>query len=263
MPFYQLENASFNTTDPNYKFKKLIFENVVDMIESSINMLDVTAVKTEVDAATGKLNKTKVWNREIDYLGTALKALNQGQVEGKTYIKYLLGTSPDLEKLIRAMAEQGALDAVLTPVFEATICSTMKGDVINGLNTLIDTVDAGAESVTGVDPHSPQADSTFTKAKTISTIIASAPMYISTATHHLRLPEITLLIVLAMLTGKREIIPAKRIMEMPFPMPYSVICSPSHIISAEPEVNVSTITIAAQKLSLASATISPLFFMSM
>lgn len=170
VPFYQLENASFNTTDPNYKFKKLIFENVVDMIESSINMLDVTAVKTEVDAATGKLNKTKVWNREFDYLGTALKALNQGQVEGKTYIKYLLGTSPDLEKLIRAMAEQGALDAVLTPVFEATICSTMKGDVINGLNTLIDTVDAGAESVTGVDPHSPQADSTFTKAKTISTI---------------------------------------------------------------------------------------------
>ena len=93
---------------------------------------------------------------------------------------------------------------------------------------------------------------------TISAMIASAPIYISSATHHWRFPPITLLMVLAMLVGKRETIPANRIMEIPFPMPYSVICSPSHITSAEPEVNVSTITIAAHTLERASATSRPL-----
>ena len=35
-------------------------------------------------------------------------------------------------------------------------------------------------------------------------------------------------------------------MEMPFPMPNSVICSPSHISSAEPAVKVRMMTMAAQ-----------------
>ena len=39
---------------------------------------------------------------------------------------------------------------------------------------------------------------------------------------------------------------ANRIMEIPLPMPNSVICSPSHMISAEPEVKVRMMTIADQ-----------------
>ena len=37
-------------------------------------------------------------------------------------------------------------------------------------------------------------------------------------------------------------------MEMPLPMPNSVICSPSHMIRAEPEVKVRMMTIAVQTL---------------
>ena len=36
-------------------------------------------------------------------------------------------------------------------------------------------------------------------------------------------------------------IPAKMIKDVPFPIPYSVICSPNHIINAVPAVNDNTI----------------------
>ena len=41
--------------------------------------------------------------------------------------------------------------------------------------------------------------------------------------------------------GSRATMPAKIIKEMPLPMPRSVICSPSHMIKAVPEVNVITV----------------------
>ena len=169
IPFYQLDIASFNGTD---SVKEFVFDNIVDMIETNIDILDVTAVKTEVNIATGKRNKVIVWTRELDYLGQILNVLNQGDIgpEHKSYIKYVLDGSPNLEELIRAMADSDDLDEVFTPVFEATICSEIKSMVLDGLDTLIETVDNGVESITGVNPHSPQTDATFTKEKTVATI---------------------------------------------------------------------------------------------
>ena len=46
--------------------------------------------------------------------------------------------------------------------------------------------------------------------------------------------------------GPRDTMPANRMMEMPLPMPNSVICSPSHMTKAEPAVKVKTMTMAAQ-----------------
>ena len=66
-----------------------------------------------------------------------------------------------------------------------------------------------------------------------------------------------------MSVGKRETIEANRMMEMPLPIPYSVICSPSHMIRAEPEVKVRMMMIAAQTLSRALVSSRLLFFMSM
>ena len=48
--------------------------------------------------------------------------------------------------------------------------------------------------------------------------------------------------------GIRERMPAKSRIEIPLPMPFSLICSPSHIISAEPAVKTSTMTIAANHM---------------
>ena len=78
------------------------------------------------------------------------------------------------------------------------------------------------------------------------TIIAIAPMSIRTASHHWRFPAAMLRTVVMRLVGRREMMLANRIMEMPLPMPNSVICSPSHMISAEPEVKVRMMTIADQ-----------------
>ena len=82
------------------------------------------------------------------------------------------------------------------------------------------------------------------------------PMTIRMAPHQGRLntlspvtPLILLLIPVyrvRIMLGTRERIPANRMMEMPLPMPNSVICSPSHMTKAEPAVKQSTMTMAAQ-----------------
>ena len=53
-----------------------------------------------------------------------------------------------------------------------------------------------------------------------------------------RIPEARLAIML----GKRERMPAKRMMEMPLPTPNSVTRSPIHITKEEPAISVMTIT---------------------
>ena len=47
--------------------------------------------------------------------------------------------------------------------------------------------------------------------------------------------------------GIPEMMLANRIMEMPLPIPNSVICSPSHITKAEPAVKVRMMTMAGTK----------------
>ena len=73
----------------------------------------------------------------------------------------------------------------------------------------------------------------------------------------------TLEMVWMMLRGRRETMLENRMIEIPFPMPNSVICSPSHMIRAEPEVKVRITTIAANTLFCASGSRRPLFFISM
>ena len=46
------------------------------------------------------------------------------------------------------------------------------------------------------------------------------------------------LIVLMTALGKRATIPANMMRDIPFPIPLSVICSPSHMIKAVPDVRV-------------------------
>ena len=45
--------------------------------------------------------------------------------------------------------------------------------------------------------------------------------------------------------GPREMMPAKRMIEIPLPIPFWVMCSPIHIISAVPAVNAMMMTMAA------------------
>ena len=47
--------------------------------------------------------------------------------------------------------------------------------------------------------------------------------------------------VLMIASGPRQTIPAKMISEIPLPIPFSVICSPSHMMKAVPAVSVITV----------------------
>ena len=88
---------------------------------------------------------------------------------------------------------------------------------------------------------------------TMSTMSSRAPRYISTKTHQARSPLATLLIWRMMEFGKRATMLTNRMIEMPLPMPNSVICSPSHMMRAEPDVKVRMMTMAAQTLWAKSA----------
>ena len=59
-----------------------------------------------------------------------------------------------------------------------------------------------------------------------------------------------LLYIVPIPAGMREIMEANRMMEIPLPIPNSVICSPSHMMNAEPATKVTMITNAAAMLSL-------------
>jgi len=55
-------------------------------------------------------------------------------------------------------------------------------------------------------------------------------------------PVPTILSVFPNEEGNPATIPAKIIIEIPFPIPFSLICSPSHIKNKVPVVNVTTVT---------------------
>jgi hypothetical protein len=63
-------------------------------------------------------------------------------------------------------------------------------------------------------------------------------------------PGMVLNMALPMERPSEDIMPMKIINEVPFPMPYSVILSPSHITNEEPAVNIITMQIMV-KISLA------------
>ena len=90
--------------------------------------------------------------------------------------------------------------------------------------------------------------------------MSTAPRSWSSAAHHASVPPAMLEMLEMTEVGKRLTMLAKRMMEMPLPMPNSVICSPSHMMSAEPEVKVMMMTIAAQ-MPLPSSVSRPLFLM--
>ena len=77
---------------------------------------------------------------------------------------------------------------------------------------------------------------------TMKIMIARMPTISRSAVYHLSEPLAIEEIIVLSCCGIRETIPAKRIIEMPLPMPNSLICSPIHIRKDAPAVKVRTIT---------------------
>ena len=67
----------------------------------------------------------------------------------------------------------------------------------------------------------------------------------SRAIHHFRVPARKPSTIWDTIVGTRDRMPANRIMEMPLPIPNSVICSPIHITKEEPAMKETVMTRAA------------------
>ena len=67
-------------------------------------------------------------------------------------------------------------------------------------------------------------------------------------------------IIYSIMEGPRDRMPANRMIEIPLPMPNSVICSPSHMMKADPAVKDTMITMAAHQpgTPVVSSTLTPL-----
>ena len=77
---------------------------------------------------------------------------------------------------------------------------------------------------------------------TIKAMSASMPITIRIAPYHFSEPSPSMVTMLLMRVGIREMMPAKRIIEMPLPMPNSSICSPIHIRKDAPAVKLRMMT---------------------
>lgn len=154
LPFYQLDSVSFNTIEANSNLKTLVFDKIVDSL-SSINMLSVNKVKTNVEALTTKQNKVEMWNSELCYLGTTLDLLGEkkmGTVENPiSYLTYLRQQDADLQEAMKVMLsdkdEQNVtrLSKVLENVIKADIFDQLESDVF-------DKIDLSIKDVTKVKP---------------------------------------------------------------------------------------------------------------
>jgi len=73
------------------------------------------------------------------------------------------------------------------------------------------------------------------------------PSTTSTAAHQASVPARSPLIMEETMLGTRDRMPANRMMEIPLPIPNSVICSPIHMTKEEPAMKEAIMTRATQK----------------
>ncbi len=151
LPFYQLDEATFDNTDDEATFKVMIFDTVIDMLGSNTNgMIDFTEVKTA--------DNIIVWNREFGYIGKTLNNLNAGEIgtENQTYIKYMLSENPYLELVMKDLLNrdvdattegvQSNFKPTLKTIFDASVFAQFEENIF-------DVIDNAIADFTGLNPN--------------------------------------------------------------------------------------------------------------
>lgn len=159
LPFYQLDEASFNTTTADGTFKAMVFDKVVDMLESNTNeLIDFAEVKT--------LNNIIVWNEEFTNIGKTLNNLNTGEIgtDKKTYIKYMLSDGADLIEVLKDMTKtEGKISSTLKPIFDARSFANIE-------NQIFDEIDSSITDITGIVKATDKTNLDNTQANVLQTI---------------------------------------------------------------------------------------------
>lgn len=168
LPFYQLDEASFDITTEDATFKVMVFDTVIDLLGSNTNgLLDFTEVKTA--------DNILVWNEELTYIGKTLNNLNTGKIgaEEKTYIKYMLETDADLELVMKDMINtdidqttdgvQTNLKPTLKTIFDARVFAQFEENIF-------DIIDSSITDFTGVNPNTDTTNIDATQESVLNTI---------------------------------------------------------------------------------------------
>ncbi len=155
MPFYQLQNATF---DGETSIKEMVFDTMINSLKESIS--EDTFSFDDIE------DTYESWYKELQLLGETLNALNSGEIEGMTYFEYIRQESYDLNTLLKEMLNESDEDVfanVMNPLLESKIFSPL-------VESIFAEIDSQIAELTGVDPNTDLTNLVATKDGVIETI---------------------------------------------------------------------------------------------
>lgn len=132
MPFYELTQANFAKSS----LKEMAFDNFINSFSNKLT--DFITLKPEEENYDN-------YKDNLNSLGQLFDVLNGGDIEGNTYLKYLLAEGSDKTNLIIQMNNDQTIDSLLNLVFEKDMFTPLVG-------TMFDSIDTELGNITGVKP---------------------------------------------------------------------------------------------------------------
>lgn len=158
LPFYQLSALDLRT---------IVFDKVIDQLAGNVSLLDFEDVKTE--------DSYQTWKNEFKLIGKTLNILNKGDVQNKTYLKYLMQSDADLEILMKAMISDktgttSAFSQMLNPVLSAKTFKTLTKQIFDEIDSSISDLTGSTVSTFADESNLVVFENETIKINTISTI---------------------------------------------------------------------------------------------
>ena len=124
MPFYELDEASFNGTT----LKALVFDAIVTNLESGLDGF------VALDAGEDTYEK---WTEKFASVGELLTALDGQYDDTQTYLDYLLTEGADYFALINKMNEDGAVSDLLGVIFGNEMYQPLNETIFSAIDTQV------------------------------------------------------------------------------------------------------------------------------
>lgn len=151
MPFYDLDKASFN----GQSLKEMVFDQVITTLEENLD--GFVALSEGEDTYEN-------WYEKLSSIGDLLNVLNDGDIEGQTYLKYMLSDNADQFELFSQMNKDNKVDDLLNILFANNMYRPLH-------ETLFSEIDKQVGGITGVTPTTTYSNLQEKQEVYVSTII--------------------------------------------------------------------------------------------
>lgn len=151
MPFYDLDKASFN----RQSLKEMVFDQVITTLEDNLD--GFVALSEGEDTYEN-------WHEKLSSIGDLLNVLNDGDIEGQTYLKYMLSDNADQFELFSQMNKDDKVDDLLNILFANNMYRPLH-------ETLFSEIDKQVGGITGVTPTTTYSNLQEKQEVYVSTII--------------------------------------------------------------------------------------------